>query len=126
MRFIRQVTSVTCVQQGITKSKGQQYRFFFSERNVLAFPSVLTSVLIMLHFLSVSWPFPRQQKQELTFNRHIESPSLRSHFLKCFAPQKLSISSFFPCLWLFKICESNKVCLVISRLNGHPRCIGTF
>lgn len=80
----------------------------------------------MLHFLSVSWPFPRQQKQELTFNRLIEARSFRLHFLKYLVPQKLSVVFFSMSVGVFKICESNKVCFVISRLNEHPSCIGNF
>lgn len=44
------------------------------------------------------------------FNICIESPSFRSHFLKYFVPQKLSISIFFPCLWVLETCEVNEVC----------------
>lgn len=56
---------------------------------------MFTSTTIMLCFTVMFWPFPKQQRQELTFNICSESPSSRLHLKK---------STFFsPCLWVNQI-----------------------
>lgn len=54
-------------------------------------PNVLTSTLIMMHSLVLFCQFPREQRPEVTFNSHMESPSYRSlTFLLYSASQKLT------------------------------------